>query len=216
MKKTTLIMIVAGLLVLITSLITYFQVARQSQKTELNTVSSSPVPSTDRSTDPNDGMVTDPATEKTDTLPEQPPRFTLFSAPQMTIRVPREWSAQRKETDQTNRILIQTPHTYTPQPASILIEYGRSYEPQEAPPIYTTKTIIIDNKRVVYSAGRRVLPPLDRRGTQGRTLQERLMTGKSNGQSFAISATYFSEEPIDALDKQLFEIMSSIRFDRSQ
>lgn len=127
-------MIVAGLLVLITSLITYFQVARQSQKTELNTVSSSPAPSTDRSTDPNDGMVTDPATEKTDTLPWQPPRFTLFSAPQMTIRVPREWSAQRKETDQTNRILIQTPQTYTPQPASILIEYGRSYEPQEAPP----------------------------------------------------------------------------------
>lgn len=209
-------MIVAGILVLIAGLITYFQAARQqSQRTAMTTPVPSEVPSTDENTVPEEGMMTDPDTS-TGSLPEEPPRSTVFAAPQMTVRVPANWDAQRKQTGETTQVLIQTPQTYTPQPASILIEYGRSYEPQDVPPIYTTKTLTIDNKRVLYSAGRRVLPPLDRRGTQGRTLQERLMTGKSNGQSFAISATYFSEEPIDALDNQLFEIMSSVRFDTGQ
>lgn len=208
-------MIVAGILVLITGLITYLQ-ATQQQKDRSASITTPSAPTTpEEAVQPEDTIVLDPSDDPS-SIENEPPRDTLFTAPQMTVQVPSDWNAQRKQVEATTQVLIQTPQTYTPQPASILIEYGRSYQPEEVPPIYTTKTLTIDNKRIQYSTGRRVLPPLDRRGTQGRTLQERLMTGKSNGQSFSISATYFSEEPIDALDKQLFEIMSSVRFDSGQ
>lgn len=208
-------MIVAGILVLITGLITYLQAAQQQTERSTSVTTPTAAPTSEETLVSEDMVIAEPSGDAS-TIGDEPPRDTLFTAPQMTVRVPSDWNAQRKQLESTTQVLIQTPQTYTPQPASILIEYGRSYQPQDVPPIYSTKTLTLDNKRIQYSTGRRVLPPLDRRGTQGRTLQERLMTGKSNGQSFSISATYFSEAPIDALDRQLFEIMSSVRFDSAQ